>query len=304
MTTPLVDRLPSLLALLYAEAAARHANFTRAAQELHVTQSAVSHQIRALEETLGVALFERTPQGVRPTQEGQDVALAVRQGLGQVAACLEMIAAPRGGAAPSSIALGVSPSLANLWLVGRLTPFQEAHPGWSLLPSVGIHLHNLEQGDVEAALRYGRGGYVGHGSVLLSAERLVAVCAPEVWSVETSPEALRGLAVLEAYSPKSPRGEPPAAYWSRTTGVALGEHLLTFNRQSMAVAAAVEGQGVAIVPWQVARDALARGTLVQPVPHEAPDQMSYFLVWHPSRARPVAIDLLRSWLQTQFRVGV
>ncbi|MEL6179831.1 MAG: LysR family transcriptional regulator, partial [Myxococcota bacterium] len=146
MTTPLVDRLPSLLALLYAEAAARHANFTRAAQELHVTQSAVSHQIRALEETLGVALFERTPQGVRPTQEGQDVALAVRQGLGQVAACLEMIAAPRGGAAPSSIALGVSPSLANLWLVGRLTPFQEAHPGWSLLPSVGIHLHNLEQG--------------------------------------------------------------------------------------------------------------------------------------------------------------
>lgn len=297
-----LQQLPSLQALLCVEAAARCGSFTRAARELYVTQSAISHQIRALEEELGAALFVRSPQGVRATEEGAALARSIQQGLGQILESLRQLRAAQPPSAPHCITLGSPPSLTNLWLVARLARFAQAHPGWSLSPQIKLGFHDLERGEAMAALRYGLGEYPGYGCELLSAERLVAVCAPSVWPANTSLRQLRRLPVLQAHTADSPRGEPPRDCWSRHTGMELGPQAITFNRQSMAVMAAVEGQGLAIVPWQIARAALERGELLRPTPAEAPDRLSYYLVWHPERLPQATRRLLTSWLRGQLGV--
>jgi LysR family glycine cleavage system transcriptional activator len=296
--SPELQNLPSLQALLCVEAAARCGSFSRAARELYVTQSAISHQIRALEDELGTPLFVRGPRGVSPTEEGAALARSIQEGLGQIVACLRQLTASE-PAAPQRIILGSPPSLTNHWLVARLGLFSQQHPGWSLSPQIKLGFHDLEKGEAHAALRYGLGDYPGYGCELISAERLVAVCAPSVWPEGTSLRHLRRLPVLQAYTAQSPRGESPRACWSQHTGVELGAQEITFNRQSMAVVAATEGQGVAIVPWQIARAALKRGALLRPVAHEAPDALSYYLVWRPERLAQSTRRLLVSWLRQQ-----
>ncbi len=302
MTSQKLPDLPSLQALKCLEAAVRHGNFTHAARELHVTQSAISHQIRALETSLECALFVRGPSGVKPTPGAVAVAKAVAHGLNHIAQQIQSLQQPPITApAPTPIRLGAPPSLANRWLIARLSAFRRQHPQWAIEPVAGLQYHDLENGEVDATVRYGRGNYPGHDSMLLAQERLVAVCAP-LWGSSGDLHAqLRSSTVLEAFTPTSPRGAPPSRMWSEHTGIALKGPVVTFNRQSMAVEAAMEGQGVAIVPWQIARGALEKGTLRQPVTAWSPDPLSYHLVWHPSSVDGRKLEILRQWLAAEMK---
>lgn len=291
----LSSRVPSLLGLAYLEATVRNRSFTRAARELHVTQSAVSHQIRSLEDALGVQLLERGPQGALPTAAGARLARAIAEGFDRIESCLDLLLAPM---APSVevIHLGAPPSLAHLWLIPRLAEFAREHPDMMLQPHANIQFDDFTTGEIAAALRYGRGGYGEVSSVHLAEERFVAVCAPSLVPAGADPERLSALPILQGWSPKSPRSEPPAITWIRAYGWEPRAPMVTFNRQMLAVAAAIAGQGLAIVPWQMVRDALAQGTLVAPTDFEIADELGYHLVWEPTRA-PAGLARLQAWLR-------
>lgn len=290
-------RYPSLMGLVFLEAVVRHESFTRAARELHVTQSAVSHRIRELEEHLGHKLFVREPSSTRPTPRAIHLAAVVRASLSEIARFLDAddarIGEPVIRAEPRELQLGIAPSLANHWLVPMLPEFSSANPGWSLRPRVSLAFQDLSE--VDATLRYGAGGYDGVASILLSEETLVAVCTPSL--LEQTPDFdIEHALLLQAYTPSSPRPDSPIALWMAAQGLSHRGKSSTFERQSMAVIAASSGQGVAIVPSRMACVAMARGELVLADERSARDPLSYYLVWSPEHAPLEAIEMLHAWM--------
>ena len=147
-------RLPPLRSFRVLEAAARHQNYTRAADELHLTHSAVSHQIHALEASLGVRLFERSGRQMRATESGRQLAHDVRATLDALAAAVERV---RGGDAANSLTVSVLPSFAAAWLVTRLGGFLEAHPQIELRLESTTALADFRNDGVDVAIRYGSG---------------------------------------------------------------------------------------------------------------------------------------------------
>ncbi len=293
-----IDAVPSLTGLLHLEAVTRTGSFTAAARALHITQSAVSRQIRLLEEELGVTVCERTSTGVRPTPAGLALAASMREALAQIGATRQKWCGSEEEVVQSGqVTLGMPPSLAHNWAIARLAGFRDAYPGWSLQPDVAISMHDLDAGGVDACIRYGKGGYRGVLWEKIASEQLVAVCQPELW--QTLGEELTHAPMLQAHTTSSPRGEQPVRTWAAHCHVALHGPVMDFNRQSMAVMAAVHGEGVAIVPFQMVRDVLTRGELIRPVALSCPDQMSYYLVWHPEHARPHVIEMLSAWLRAE-----
>ena len=286
-------RYPSLMGLVFLEAVARHESFTRAARELHVTQSAVSHRIRELEEHLGHALFVRGPSGTMPTPRAVHLAAVVRASLSEIASVLDEADAREDHVEDTmrEIELGIAPSLANHWLVPRLPEFTLANPGWSLRPRVSLAFQDLTE--LDATLRYGAGGYQGCASILLSEESLIAVCAP---SLLKQGVAIEQMTLLQAYSPSSPRPASPVELWTTAHGIELRGKISTFDRQSMALIAASNGQGVAILPSRMASAAMARGELVSADAREVADPLSYHLVWDPEHAILEVIEALHAWL--------
>jgi len=290
-------RYPSLMGLVFLEAVVRHESFTRAARELHVTQSAVSHRIRELEDHLGHKLFVREPSSTQPTPRAIHLAAVVRSSLTEIARVLDENDAREVDASspaePREIQLGIAPSLANHWLVPMLPEFSEANPGWSLRPRVSLAFQDLSE--VDATLRYGMGGYDGVASILLAEEALIAVCTPSL--LEQTPDFdIAHALLLQAYTPTSPRPDSPLSLWMNAQGLEHKGKSNTFERQSMAVIAASSGQGVAIVPSRMASVALARGELVLADERSARDPLSYYLVWSPEHAPLDAIEMLHGWM--------
>ncbi len=298
------QRVPSLLALTYLEAVVRLGSFTAAARELHVSQSAVSQQIKGLEEELGLALFERTSSGVRPQVSALELASQVRKSLEEIAHVAE-----RWGAAALSesdtsqlqlqreIVLGVPPSLANMWLLPRLANFRRLHPTWRIRPDISIGKHDLSKGEVHACVRYGMGNYSDVMCQHLSSEHLVCVCSPELLERHGS---LTSMNVFQAYTSSTPRQVEPVLGWSKATGVNFRGERISFNRQSMAVLAALQGEGAAVVPYQLVRDELEDGRLVCPVEQGCKDEMSYYLVWNHRTSNASVLSVLSDWFINEF----
>ena len=169
-------RLPPLNALRAFEAAARHLSFTRAAAELNVTQTAISHQIRALEERLGVRLFRRLPRGLLLTEEAQRYLPPIRDAFDQIALATERLGAV---GASSTLTVSVLPSFAGKWLVPRLGRFRVAHPDLDLRISASSELVDFARDDVDVGIRMGSGRYPGLRVDRLFGESLVPVCSPD-----------------------------------------------------------------------------------------------------------------------------
>src|SRR4051812_465150 len=167
--------LPSLNGLRAFEAAARLLSFTLAAAELNVTQTAISHQIRRLEEQLGIKLFQRRNRGLTLTREAEDYLPAVRSAFEDLRRATERLRrASQGG----RLTVSTTASLATKWLVSRVAAFQDAHPGLEVRISTSPHLVDFRREDVDLAVRYGRGHWPGLRAHWLMAERLFPVCAP------------------------------------------------------------------------------------------------------------------------------
>src|SRR6202051_4263873 len=168
-------RLPSLNGLRAFEAAARHLSFTNAASELNVTQTAISHQIRRLEDELGIRLFIRQNRALPLTPEARDYLPGVRAAFNDL-----RLATDRLLRRDDDHVLTVSTlaSLAAKWLLPRLATFQESHPGIDVRITTSTGLVDFRSGDVDAAIRYGRGHWAGPGGEWLMADELFPVCSP------------------------------------------------------------------------------------------------------------------------------
>src|SRR5215468_8072511 len=172
-------RLPQLNALKAFEAAARHVSFTRAAEELCVTQGAVSHQVKALESELGIKLFNRERQRLIITNAGHEYLAVVRDALDRIAMGTERLVQRQSS---GTLTVSTSPDFAAKWLVHRLGRFAEAHPDIDLRVSANLHHVDFAREDVDLAVRHGEGDWPGLEAVRLCTERLFAVCSPKLLS--------------------------------------------------------------------------------------------------------------------------
>lgn len=285
-------RLPPMNTLRAFEAAARHLSFTVAAEELHVTQAAVSHQIKALEEALGVKLFRRLNRAIRLTEEGQEFVGEIRKALNHLAAAVEKLSAPESG---GPLTVSLLPSFASKWLVPRLGRFRQRHPEIDVRISASNDLVNFRADDVDMAIRYGRGDYPGLHSEWLMSEDIFPVCDPELLA---GGHPLRKPGDLRHHTLLHDDAYVDWAMWLKAVGIddldpRQGPY---FTDSAMVVQAAVEGQGVALARGALAADDLAAGRLVKPFDIALPTDFAYYVVCPtPSADRP-KIAAFREWL--------
>jgi len=285
-------RLPPMNTLRAFEAAARHLSFTLAAEELHVTQAAVSHQIKALEEALGVKLFRRLNRAIRLTEEGQEFVTEVRKALGHLAAAVEKIAAPGAG---GPLTVSVLPSFASKWLVPRLGRFREKHPEIDVRISPSTQLTDFQRDDVDLVVRYGKGRYEGLHSVRLMTEDIFPVCSP---ALLTGPNALRQPEDLRHHTLLHDDAYVDWAMWLLVAGVEdVGPaHGPYFTDSALVIQAAAEGQGVALARGALAAGDLAAGRLVKPFDIAIPTEYAYYVVCPKATAHHPKIAAFRDWL--------
>ena len=174
----MLRRLPPLNALKAFEAAARHESFTRAAEELCVTQGAVSHQVKALEAELGIKLFNRERQRLVITEAGREYLIVVRDAFDRIAVGTERLVQRQSSGV---LTVSTSPDFAAKWLVHRLGRFAEAHPDIDLRISATLHHVDFAREDVDLAVRHGDGNWPGLDVVRLSTEQLFPVWSPKLW---------------------------------------------------------------------------------------------------------------------------
>jgi LysR family transcriptional regulator, glycine cleavage system transcriptional activator len=300
-TGPVTRLLPSLNALRAFEAAARHLSFTRAAAELSVTQTAISHQIKGLEEQLGVQLFRRLPRGLVLTEEAQRYAPALRAAFEQIAAATEQLSV---SAAGGTLNLSTVPSFAAKWLVPRLGSFRAAHPEIDLRISASLRLVDLAREDFDVAIRMGRGHYPGLRVDALFGEVMFPVCSPRLLAGPKPlrrPEDLRHHVLLHDVDVfASAFAAVPQAWrlWLERAGL-QGidvERGPVFEDSAMLLDAAAEGQGVALGRSALVALDLAAGRLVRPFDISLPFELTYYLVCPEATADRPKIAAFRAWL--------
>jgi len=293
--------LPPLKALRAFEAAARHLSFTRAAEELHVTQTAISHQIKGLEERLGVQLFRRLPRGLLLTEEAQRYAPALRAAFEQIAAATEQLSACGSG---GTLTLSTVPSFAAKWLVPRLGRFHTAHPEIDLRISASLRLVDFTREDFDVAIRMGRGDYPGLHIDPLFGEVMFPVCSPRLLAGAKplrTPEDLRHHVLLHDVDlPVAGMVPTPQAWrlWLERAGV-RGidvERGPVFEDSAMLLDAAAEGQGVALGRSALVAADLAAGRLVRPFDISLPFALRHYLVCPKATAERPKIAAFRGWL--------
>jgi LysR family glycine cleavage system transcriptional activator len=285
----MLRRLPPLNALKAFEAAARHESFTRAAAELCVTQGAVSHQVKALEDVLGLKLFNRERQRLVITEAGRAYLAVVRDAFDRVAVGTERLLQRQ---ATGVLTVSTSPDFAAKWLVHRLGRFAEAHREIDLRISASLHHVDFAREEVDLAVRHGEGDWPGLAAVNLAAERLHAVCSPKLAQRVSRPADLLKLPLLHLDDRKI------WEKWLRGAGVRDPEalHGPVLNRASMLIDAAVDGQGVALARTTLAAWDLISGRLVRPLAVAPKLAKTYWIVCPKATAALPKIAMFRDWL--------
>jgi len=294
------SRLPSLNGLRAFEAAARHLSFTTAAAELNVTQTAVSHQIRRLEQELGVRLFVRQNRAIFLTEEAKEYLPNIRAAFNDL-----RLATSRLQRRDNDRVLTVSTlaSLAAKWLLPRLAAFQEANPGIDVRITTSIELVDFERDDVDAAIRYGRGEWPDVHADWLMADEIFPVCSPTLLNGERPlqrPEDLAHHVLLHT----SGAARDDWRLWLTAAGLPndiIEQSGLTFDLTFVTIQAAIDGHGVAIGRTSYVRDDIARGRLVVPFRMALPANAGFYLVYPENRANTPKLVAFRDWLLGSIR---
>jgi LysR family transcriptional regulator, glycine cleavage system transcriptional activator len=285
-------RLPPLNALKSFEAAARHESFTRAADELCVTQGAVSHQVKALETNLGVKLFNREHQRLLITGAGRDYLVVVRDALDRIAMGTERLMLRQSSGA---LTVSTSPDFAAKWLVHRLGQFADLHPDIDLRISASMQHVDFAREDVDIAVRHGDGNWTGLDVTRLCAEQLFPVCSPKLFArrrrAVTAADVLQ-LPLLHLDS------RSDWTKWFDAAGIVSKAESrgVILNRASMLIDAAVDGQGVALARTTLAARDLINGRLLRPFDVTLPLSKSYWIVCPKATSRLPKIVKFRDWL--------
>jgi len=286
-------RLPPLNALRSFEAAARYESFTRAAEELHVTQSAVSQQVKALEAQLGVRLFNRERQRLKITPAGRDYLVEIREALDHVGAATERLMQRHSAGV---LTVSTSQDFAAKWLVHRLARFAAANPGIDLRVSATIHNVDFAREDVDVAVRHGDGHWPGLDATRLCAEQIFAVCSPKLLAGRN--RLRRPADVLKWPLLRLEDQSKAWEQWFTLAEVAAPERLPgpVLNRASMLIDAAIDGQGIALARTTLAAWDLISGRIVIPFDLSWRPAGTYWIVCPKPAASIPKIAAFRQWL--------
>jgi LysR family glycine cleavage system transcriptional activator len=280
------------------ESAARHQSFTKAADELAVTQSAICRQIAALEDFLGVKLFRRSRRGVVLTEAGTTYSRKVTSRLDEVERdTLELMA--KGGQG-GGLELGVVPTFATKWLLPRLPVFAREYPGITMSLTARTRPFLFDETPFDAAIYAGEATWPGTEGLFLMRERLVAVCSPALIAPRTtlSRSDWRRYTLLQAST-------RPYAWrdWFTSLGMQIEGDMAgpRFELFSMLAEAAIHGMGIALIPRFLIDEELQRGALIQVARHEFLSDRSYYLIYPERKSENAALTAFRGWLGAQAR---
>jgi len=293
-------RLPPLNALRAFEAAARHLNFSRAADELAVTPGAVSQQIQNLEDYVGAALFKRTPKGLLLTDAAQTALPALREAFDRLAEAASLLTAAVDG---RRLTVSVAPSFAAKWLVPRLGLFEAAHPQVDVWLSADMEVVDFALGEIDLAIRYGAGRYPGLEVVKLMNETVIPVASPEYLEANPihGPADLANHVLLHDGSPDADDSCPDWSMWLAARGVkgVDGARGPRFNQSSLVIEAAAGGRGVALAKRALAQADLDAGRLVAPLQDATAVDFAYFVVHPKAKGRLPQVKAFVSWITAQ-----
>ncbi|MFS1704717.1 transcriptional regulator GcvA [Aestuariibacter sp. GS-14] len=285
-------RLPPLNALKSFEAAARHLSFTRAADELFVTQAAVSHQIKALEDFLSLKLFIRRNRTLLLTEEGQAYFLELKDIFKSLQDATERLLA-RGS--KGAITVATPPSFASQWLVPRISKFSIAHPDID----VRIKAVDFDEGfladDIDVAIYYGRGRWSGIQADKLHTEFLTPLCSPSLFQ---GSKPLNSLADLKHHVLLHDSSRAMWKMWLKhfhVFGVNVNQGPV-FSHSMMVMQAAALGQGIALGNSVLAKPELDAGRLIMPFEEKLESRDAYYMVCHEGQADMGKIAAFRSWV--------
>lgn len=289
-------RLPSLSALRAFEAAARNLSFRRAADELNVTHSAISHQVRGLEEGLGIALFDRTARAITLTEEGAFYYPIVRDAFDRIAEGTRFMTAT---SAPGVLTVQVYVTVAMRWLVPRLHDFNRREPGVQVRLSTSYLDWEFDRSDADVALLFVRKKQRDLHYTALFDGLLTPVCAPSLLNGRAALEDAQELSAFDLLRVYTAPDE-----WDDWLGKAGMPELAhkpgpTFDSYILAIQAAIEGQGIALVngPW--AREDIRAGRLIKPLPQELRYPGAWCMVCKKERRNEPPIKRFQNWLLSQ-----
>ncbi len=294
-------RLPPLNALRSYEAAARHLSFTKAAGELGVTPAAVSHQVKMLEDFIGVSLFQRVNRQLILTDAGAACLPGIRASFeGLTTAIGSISTAGRSGV----LTVSVAPSFAGKWLLPRLDGFKSAHPDIDVRVSASMSLVDFAGGEIDLAIRYGSGRYPGLVAERLISESVIPVCSPKLLKGTLplqSPDDVRHHTLLHDDSPDDDQSCPTWEMWLRAAGVEGIDATRgpRFNQSSLVLESAILGQGIALAKSTIASVDLAEGRVVKPFELTLPLDFAYYIVYPESKSLMPKVDLFIQWLKEE-----
>jgi LysR family glycine cleavage system transcriptional activator len=295
------DHLPPLSALRAFEATARHMSFSKAAEELHVTPAAISHQIHALEQDLGVRLFYRLNRAIELTPSAQVLLPGLSEAFAGIHAAVARL---RGHTDTGTLTVTASPSFAAKWLVLRLHRFQERCAEVDVRISATDEVVDLGKGGFDIAIRYGAGHYPGLDVELLFTNEVFPACSPQLLADGPplrTPEDLRRHALIHDQAVERDPLVPTWPMWLKAAGVkdVSASGGLSFNNMHLALDAAIAGHGVVLAYSTIAAADLAAGRLVRLFSLALPDQFSYYVVTAPGALDRAKVRSFRDWLRDE-----
>ncbi len=296
----MLELFPGLRSMRAFHAASRYLSFTKAAEDLGVTPAAISHQIKDIEEQLGISLFNRTSRSMALTPEGEILSTATAESLELMARAIKRI---RRLERRNQIKVSASPSIAAKWLVPRIDRFLKIAPGADVRIDVSSTLTDFEREDIDIAIRFGDGKYHDLDAELLFHDTLFPVCSPSIITKDKPLAHPRDLLKhsLIHLDWESPQGIPWPNWrmWMAAAGIhdfddSAGLH---FRHSSLTIQAAIDGMGVALGDSNLVADDLAAGRLVKPfeLALNAPPQFAYYVVTPRNAPTNPLVPLFRDW---------
>lgn len=289
-----IERLPPLNAIRTFEVATRHLSFKDAADELCITSTAVSHRIRALEEWLGVKLFNRLTRSLELTKEGEAYAPLVREAFSLLTDASNALKRSSEG---GDLLITSTMSFASNWLTPRLPGFYQSHEEFNISVTASDEAINLARSNIDVAIRYGEGGYDDLHSQMLFTDLVTPVCTPAIAETITGPDDLLRLPRLDYRWAGFNERDPSWRKWFRAAGHPVAElpHAPVFSEEHMVLSEALAGRGVGLVGVVAAADAIQRGALVCPFA-TALENRSYYFVCQPSSLHLRKVRAFRDWI--------